>query len=302
MPRMLNLRQLEAFRALMLTGTTVQAAAMLGITQPVISRLISDLEFQSGLSLFVRSGGRLRATPEADILFAELERTFYGLDHLSSFIKGIRNVGGTLNILATMPMAHGILPSVFQRLSKNNPDLHITLKTVLSRDARAWLDTQQFDVALTNYPIDYPSSFTQDFIRVNAVCIMPPDHPLAARDVVTADDLRGVSFVAMPPGSRHRQKVDLAFQQSDVTPRILVEAQTSAIICEMVATGIGVSVVDEISARAFLSKGLVLRPFLPKLIYEFRILLPMQREMSHTSRIFIKHAREYVAEAWPGQK
>jgi hypothetical protein len=63
MPRMLNLRQLEAFRALMLTGTTVQAAAMLGITQPVISRLISDLEFQSGLSLFVRSGGRLRPTP-----------------------------------------------------------------------------------------------------------------------------------------------------------------------------------------------------------------------------------------------
>jgi len=297
MGRMINLRQLEAFRALMLAGTTVKAAAVLGVSQPVVSRLISDLELRTGIQLFSRAKGRLKPTVEADLLYRELERAFVGLDQIDSFMKGIKTVGGKLSIIATMPMAHGILPHAISRMRREVPDLDFTLRTVLSRDVRALLDTQQFDLAFTNFPIDYPSAYSLEFLRANGVCILPLGHELASRSVLTALDLADIPFIAMPPETRHRQKVDSAFMQSDIVPNITVQAQSGAIICELVAAGAGVSVVDEVTASAFATKGLELRPFLPKLTYEFRILVPLQREKSRQTEKLIKYAREYVAQA-----
>ena len=64
----MNFRQIEAFRAVMVTGSATAAAKLLFITQPAISRLIADLEFATKLKLFVRKPNRLEATPEAQAL------------------------------------------------------------------------------------------------------------------------------------------------------------------------------------------------------------------------------------------
>jgi DNA-binding transcriptional LysR family regulator len=294
--RMVNLRQLEAFRALMLTGTTVQAASMLSVTQPAISRLIADLEYQAGLPLFARSKGRLRPTPEAEALFTEMERAYVGLEHIADFMKGIRRLAGTVRLLATMPMAHGILPGAIVRFRAQHPDTIVTVKTVLSRDIRSWLDTQQFDIALTNFPVDYPLGSTAELARTDGVCILPIGHELTSKSVITAGDLADQPFIAMAPESRHRQKVDGAFATAGILPHIVVEAQTSAIISDLVAAGAGVSIVDPISARAFAAKGLEIRPFEPQLVYEFRLLFPMQKARSLHAKQFTDLVISYTLE------
>ena len=58
---MIRFRQIEAFRSLIMTGTSVGAAKKLHVTQPAISRLIADLEADLGFSLFSRVGGRLES-------------------------------------------------------------------------------------------------------------------------------------------------------------------------------------------------------------------------------------------------
>ena len=65
-------RQVEAFRAVMLTGSMTAAAEMLGITQPAISRLIRDFEVQLALRLFERKGYQSVPTPDAITLFEEV--------------------------------------------------------------------------------------------------------------------------------------------------------------------------------------------------------------------------------------
>ena len=72
--------EIETFRALMRSGTTGKAAALLGVTQPAISQSLKRLESQAGLGLFQRSGGRLLPTPEAHALMLEVERVFIGMD------------------------------------------------------------------------------------------------------------------------------------------------------------------------------------------------------------------------------
>ena len=61
----MNLRQLEAFRATMRSGSITAAAKLMHISQPSVSRLISDLERSVGFALFVRAGRGLVTTVEA---------------------------------------------------------------------------------------------------------------------------------------------------------------------------------------------------------------------------------------------
>ncbi|HAD86250.1 MAG TPA: transcriptional regulator, partial [Rhodospirillaceae bacterium] len=75
----LNLRQVEAFRAVFQTGSMTAAGELMGGSQPAVSRLIRDLEAETGLPLFERAGGRVIATPDAVALIREVERSFHGL-------------------------------------------------------------------------------------------------------------------------------------------------------------------------------------------------------------------------------
>jgi DNA-binding transcriptional LysR family regulator len=78
----INHRQIEAFRAVFQTASMTAAGALLGITQPAVSRLIRDLEAETALTLFDRSAGKLTPTPDAVTLFREVQRSYQGLECL----------------------------------------------------------------------------------------------------------------------------------------------------------------------------------------------------------------------------
>ena len=75
---MISLRQIEAFRAVMVTGTVTQAAKMLEVSQPAVSRMISYLEYEIGFKLFSRASRQLIPTDEGRAFYDEVERSFIG--------------------------------------------------------------------------------------------------------------------------------------------------------------------------------------------------------------------------------
>jgi len=78
----MNQRQLEAFRATMRSGSITAAAKLMHISQPSVSRLISDLERSVGFALFVRAGRGLVTTVEARRFYQGVEGMFIGVDKL----------------------------------------------------------------------------------------------------------------------------------------------------------------------------------------------------------------------------
>ena len=109
----LSQRSLEAFRAVMRTGTVSAAAEELAISQPAVSRLIRDLEDRLDLSLFGRRGGRVVATREAHELWTEVERSFIGLGAIERAAAQIRQgYRATLTIAAAPAIAQSALPAV----------------------------------------------------------------------------------------------------------------------------------------------------------------------------------------------
>ena len=85
----MNMRQLEAFRATMRSGSITEAATMMHLSQPSVSRLISDLEHAVGFPLFVRSGRGLSPTVEAKTFYDGVEGMFMGIDRLQELANVI---------------------------------------------------------------------------------------------------------------------------------------------------------------------------------------------------------------------
>ena len=86
----MNLRQIEVFRAIMLAGSITDAARLLHVSQPGISRMLGHIELQLGLRLFERRRGRLHPTPEAQALYAEVDRVYQGVQRVDEKARDLR--------------------------------------------------------------------------------------------------------------------------------------------------------------------------------------------------------------------
>ena len=108
----LNLRQIEAFRAVYQTGGMTAAGMLMNITQPAVSRLIRDLEAEIGLPLFVRKGTTIAPTPDAVALYQEVARSFHGLDQVALFASDLkRHRSGKISIAASLGPSFFALPA-----------------------------------------------------------------------------------------------------------------------------------------------------------------------------------------------
>jgi DNA-binding transcriptional LysR family regulator len=277
----LNLRQLEAFRALMLTGTTTRAARALHVSQPVVSRLIQELEAHLGVALFEREKGRLVPTEHAAWLFSEAEETMARLDKLDSAVRNApRSPRRPLQLVVNSAMSFSVIPAAIADFRRRYPGRSISTDIVTRRDNRRWINDQNFDLAVTMLPIEYPEEAVQALVRVPAVCIMPTGHPLEARASVRPQDLDGCELVALPPDNLTPARLNSLCEKLGVSPVLAVEAQTVLGVSACVAEGLGVAIVDPYTAARCAPLGVSIRPFDAPLDYVFGVVYPLQRAHS----------------------
>lgn len=293
----LNLKQLDAFRAVMITGSTAEAAVRLSISQPAVSRSLQNFEASVDYKLFDRKNGRLVPTREAEALFEELDRLYSSFEHFSSVMRNMRPSGdGHMQIVASTPMAQRFLPDVFAAFQAEYPNVSISLRIVVKRETKKWLESQQFDLALLSLPIDYPASHTQHLASVDAVCIVPARHPLAERETIHAGDLAKEHFISIVPDTLLRMRVDGAFEKLGIVrDRMLLETQSGASICQMVGAGMGVSVIDPFNAAAFPGTSIAVRRFLPRIRFDYGLFLPLQRQTSGLVDEFARLVKVHAA-------
>src|SRR6266568_2734327 len=120
----LNLRQIETFRAVMISGSIVGAAKLMSVTQPGVSRTIGMLEDRLGYALFQRRGRRIVATPEAEALYREVELSYRSIESIARVAHDIGlQRAGALRV-ATLPgLAQWLVPRAISRFLVTRPDV-----------------------------------------------------------------------------------------------------------------------------------------------------------------------------------
>lgn len=285
----MNLRQLEIFRSVMISGSASRAAELLRITQPAVSRAITDLEYRIGFSLFDRVKGRLVPTPEGQMFFHDVNNSFVGLDNLRAAAARIRDFGsGSIRVASLAAMGHTVVPYAVRLFRERNPAIAITFQIHSSSTVRDLVANQQFDIGLAADEVDLSGVDYSKFASTRAVCVMPADHPLASRDVITPKDLHKMAFLALAPEDRARARMHEVFEEAGISPNVVVETPSSSTICELALKGAGIGLANSAVTDAYEPRGLVIKPFVPDLYFECYILYRPDAQKARLVREFTR--------------
>lgn len=295
---MLNPRQIEAFRTVIVTGGITNAARTLNVTQPAVSRLIQDLQYALGLILFAKRGARLVPTNEALSLYREVERQFVGLERIENAARNLREGrAGSLRVAALPAFNVGFLPRILGEYLEQRPDLEISIYGSISSQVVDWVTSGFCEVGFAQLPLDFPGIDVELLPKGEQVAIMPVGHRMARKAVLAPEDFAGESFVSLEHPTQLRYRVDALFQAHGVPRVTRIETPLSMIACGLVAAGAGVSVVDPFTAAEYHGRGIEIRPLRPSVQFEIATIWGTGRARSGVALDFAERVRSAVLAA-----
>jgi DNA-binding transcriptional LysR family regulator len=287
---MLNLRQLEIFREVMRTRTTVGAAKSLRVSQPAVSNAIRQMESQVGMALFERTGNRLVPTPEAEEIFRGSEAVFSLYHAFSHRIEGLRRREiGELRILATPPLANALLPGALKAFLKSRPKVRVSVDTRRVDGVIEGVETRMADVGLAVMP---PVRETLDSLHIASgqmVCAFPHGHPLEEKLAITTDDLRNYPLVVYEPKSRFNLMLQRSYFSAELHRNIVAEVRYSSLGCLLAEAGLGVTIVDSFTVMPGDRYKLTYRPLHPlQEVHAYAMVLSKEKPKRLVSA-FVEH-------------
>ncbi|UCI32025.1 LysR family transcriptional regulator [Mesorhizobium sp. B4-1-4] len=293
----LSQRQMEIFNAVMVHKSTTAAAASLATSQPTISRELRELEQHIGFDLFSRFGRRLTPTSQAQLLHAVVARSFVGMDEIGRVAAAIKGYDAAHLRIACIPAyAEAILPVVANRFLKSRPQVHLSVHSLEEVALRHDLTTQLFDIGLTEGSYDYDEAATETINVGELVCVLPAGHRLTSKSVLDPQDFEGLAFVYFSQEDPYRRKLDQIFDAAGISRRYSVETTTATGVCSMVAAGVGVSIVNPLTAAHYATRGIVLRKLSVQITYQLNLWRPAKALRSAHGDQFLRVLHQVAEE------
>lgn len=285
-----RLRELEALRALITTGTTVGAARRLGISQSAVSRALAQLEARVGRALFVRSSGRIMPTAEGLKLNERLDPLFETLAE----IEGTDWAGQDdepLRLIVPPTLAHHFVISRVASFLRRNPGRRVQLDIQATDVLVSGILDLRYDLGLTSAMIQRAGVNIVPWRSSKVVCAMPTSHPLTAQRIVRPEDLEGVEMIEFLRRLGTRSITEQIFARAGVKPRTVAETATNMAALELVREGLGVAVLNPFPLLVDGFHGVEIRPFDAPIVYRTSFVLPAGRPATEVARQFMRFVK-----------
>ncbi len=280
-------RQYQAFHAIIEKGTVTAAAEQLGVSQPAISNLLSQLERKTKLKLFERTRGRLVPTPEATFLFDEIDTVVRGLDHVNQAVIDLQNQkAGQLQVVSNHAMAFGFMPLQIARFTKEKPHLTISFQSQYSGKIQEWVDAGLFEFGICEMPVRHDSLDCTPFF-FETLCALPKDSPLAAHDILTPELLDDHPFIVMGADHMVSRRTREAFHSQGANWRIRCHTDLFRNALSLVKQGVGAALIDPFTLSSDDGQGYVLRRFDPRILLDIVIVTARGRPVSAIGQEFL---------------
>lgn len=259
----ISLRLLEIFDAMMRSGTTVEAAEQLGISQPAVSNGIRQLEAQTGVTLFERLHRRLQPTEEAVALHEDIKPVFGLLRGFASRAQDMRQgISGRLRVISTPPLGHTVAPLAMRRFLKDRKGVSVAYDVRRLEHVVEAVQSGNADIGLALGLDRHLAVNIEVLARTHMVAVLPKTEK-PVESTVSAQVLAQGDFIGLEIESRLGQLVRAAFERDGAPYHPRVEVRYCATAAVLVTAGIGTAVIDPFTAAFNRSIGIVERSFLP---------------------------------------
>jgi DNA-binding transcriptional LysR family regulator len=281
---------------LIITGTGTGAAKRMHITQPAISRLISDLESDLGFALFRREKGRLEPTVAGMRFYRAVEENFLGLERLKQIATSIRNDATECLTISCLPvLSTTLLPLVLREFRLRHPDAVVKVDPCSMSEIVAHLQELRTDIALSLEFSEIAGIEIEQIFETKMMCALPVGHRLNAKSVIRPADLEGEDVIGwLPSGPLSFGAEQSMLEGSGIHPHYTIETNNSHTRYAMVAHGLGISIVEPFAAQVWQAHGVNVIPFDPAPTYGYVLAYPRASLRSEITQTFREVLLEVV--------
>ncbi|MGE8659068.1 MAG: LysR family transcriptional regulator [Achromobacter sp.] len=293
----MELRQLEAFAAVMSTGSVTAAGRLLGRSQPAISRLLQELEAEIGYALFARSGPRVTPTEQGFLLYDDVERALSSLRQIRERAEEIaRGQAQPLLLAATSALAAGLVPAALKQVETQTPGPRIELRSASPERVVHAVLSGAAQLGATSLPLEHRGLTVHWIGQASCVVALPENDPAARHEVVPVAELAGRRVITMANPYRLRRRLDAALGQAAGA----IETNSSVNALAAVRAGLGVSVLEPITAYGAPMAGVAIRPIDLDIPFFFGVITSQSQPLTPACQAMADALAQAAAQLLPG--
>lgn len=228
---------LYIFAAIVDAKSLNQAAQILNITQPALSRKIKKLEYRYGIQLFDRKGKRLLLTSAGKLCYdyavqvRELEKRL-----LLRINEHRTDPAGSLTVGASLTTLQSTLPDLITLLSQSFPKSDIKARTGKTHEMVSLVRDHQVDLGLVASLVDQPDLYCIPLFDDHLCLVLPTGHPLAGSHALSISSLHNLPMILFSRGTWYRVLMDDLFHRYSIVPDVKMEIDSFEAIIRLVST------------------------------------------------------------------
>lgn len=229
-----------------------EAARALHTSQPGVSKAIIEFENELGIEIFTRHGKRLKRITEPG------QHVLKSIELILREVGNLKRIGehysaedsGTLSIATTHTQARYVLPEPVARLRQAYPKVNVSLHQGSPEQVARMLLDEVAEIGIATEALTaYAELVTLPCYEWQHVLVLPEGHPLGQKTDLTLEDIALEPLITYHPAYTGRTRIDQAFAERKLKPRIALEAIDSDVIKTYVRLGLGVGIAAEMALR-----------------------------------------------------
>lgn len=273
-----KIRQMEVFRAVMISGSITNAAKMLFVSQPAISRIVAHTESSLGFKLFLRSKGKLIPTPEALRLFEQVAVVYDAAARASQFAENLaEDLHGTINVSISPCLSRLVIARAVAPFKARYPQVAINIHSRMLGELPFDLLSSKAQIAIAVQPLEHTNLLSNAVTTTSMVCAIPAGHKLLGQPTVSLSDIAREPLVIHAEGLTFGELVRAAFRAEGLQHQVAGLVHQTDNACSLVSAGVGLAVVDPFSVAwggwpnvetRPISRKIELRPSIVRSVFE----------------------------------
>ena len=284
-------RHIEVFYSVFIHGSVTKAAHDLNVTQPSISKILSQSESDLRIKLFERLNKKMIPTQEAKILFPYAQKIH---NNLSNFKKVSSNLvekpQGDLNIAATHALGIDYLPEAISKFSALNSKATFETVTLHYEEIIKQVLELKVDVGIVYDPVPHDDLINQPIINGKFVLIAPQSF-FPNKTEVNIDDIKTQPFIKITdkvgPRGPLGSKLEEYLLKNSLNLNPTFNTETYQVALALVSKGMGITITDKISAESSSHPNIKILELKPDLEFSLEIVYSKSNPLSLINKSFI---------------
>lgn len=294
----MELRQIQYFIEVAKLEHVTEASYALHVAQSAVSRQIFKLESELGVDLFIREGRKVRLTPIGKLFLGHMQQVMQGIEKAKQEIEEYLDPErGKVRIGFPSSLASYLMPTLISAFRERYPLVQFQLQHGSYRELIDTVIKGDINLALIGPVPQYEKQIKgEPLFLENFVVLLPYGHPLAGESALNLSQLRNEMFVLFPEGFILRDIVVNACKKSGFEPKVSFEGDDMDAIKGLVAAGLGLTLLPEVTLNGSLPDSTVKLPVRePPITRNVGVITPANRELPPTEKLFHDFLKKYFA-------